>query len=150
MIKLAFLWNHVKKHKMILRSRYFASSGCVLIFPLNCPTSITGSIIDWQGLVRVEARVVTNVNEVQCTLSLYIYYAGRVGFSFIKWSRRVKSLSNHLDTRDTPLEIDETKLYALEVQESSSLVFSSLSLSEILAGATPDKYRHVPLSVRVI
>ena len=62
------------------------------------------------------------------SLSLDVYYAGQVGFSFIKWSRRVKSLSNHLDTRDPPLEIDETKVYALEVQESFCVVFSSLAL----------------------
>ena len=84
------------------------------------------------------------------SLSLYIYYAGRVGFSFIKWSRRVKSLSNHLDTRDPPLEIDETKLYALEVQESFCLVFSPLFIRNNGCSHSSDKYHHVPLSNRPI
>ena len=130
---------------MILRSRYFASSCCVFPFFISAhpspDLSETPALIDKVWLRRSSY-----------SLSLSLYYAGRVGFSFIKWSMRVKSLSNHLDTRVPPLEIDETKLTALEVQESSRLVFSLswLALSELLAGAEPDKCHHVALSNRLI
>ena len=153
MIKLAFLWNHVKKHKMILRSRYFASSGCVLIFPLNCPTSITGSIIDWQGLVRVEARAVTNVNEVQCTLSLslslyLLCWPGRFlihkmvqkGKKFIKSSGHKGHASGNW--------WDQTVCTGGAREFLSCFLFSSLS--EIMAATNTDKYHHVPLSNRLI
>ena len=78
MIKLAFLWNYIKKHKMIFRSRYFASSCCVFIFHLNCP-NIYRRLHPWltksaQSSGSGSVFVRTLMSSTQCTLYSLSWY----------------------------------------------------------------------------
>ena len=135
MIKLAFLrnWIAVKKLQMIFYSRNQASritsaislSSRPVLSPLTRPSQNSD--------FNEQRKCQTVMNSFLWTLS--IYYAAQLSFSFIKWSRGAKSLSNHLDWRDPPLEIDESQLQlqlcAMEMQDLVCFVLPPLSSPQI-------------------